>query len=80
MAVNVLKAMNFRPFGADEKQWMKSQLESLISKHMQPREIIYYLASQCHQRQIEIPSYHYFAENITKIYNSNESHLLGIIR
>ncbi|MBA3662247.1 MAG: DUF4158 domain-containing protein [Gammaproteobacteria bacterium] len=78
--IAILKAMNFRYFDTDEKEWMKSQLENLISKHMQPREIIYYLASQCHQRQIEIPSYHYFSDNITKIYNSIENDLVTIIK
>jgi hypothetical protein len=76
----ILKTMNFREFGTDEKEWMHSQLENLVSKHMQPREIIYYLASQFHQRQVEIPSYHYFSDNITKIYNSVECNLLTIIK
>lgn len=78
--IAILKAMNFRSFDTDEKQWMKLQLESLVSKHMQPREIIFYLASQCHQRKIEIPSYHYFSDSITKIYNLIENNLLTIIK
>jgi hypothetical protein len=54
----ILKAMNFRVFDTDAKQWLQMQLENLVAKHMQRREIIYYLASQCHQQKIEIPCYH----------------------
>ncbi|MEO8402256.1 MAG: DUF4158 domain-containing protein [Gammaproteobacteria bacterium] len=38
----ILKAMHFRSFDSMAKEWMKSQIENLVSKHMQPREIIYY--------------------------------------
>lgn len=76
----ILKAMNFRPLDVKTKSWLQTQLESLASKHMQPREMIYYLASQCYQQQIEIPTYHYFAEHITQIYNSVENRLITIVK
>lgn len=72
--------MNFRAFDVNAKEWMATQLENLASKHMQPREMIYYLASQCHQQKIEIPSYHYFTDSITKIYNSIENTLLKFVK
>lgn len=75
----ILKAINFRSFDETEKAWLQDQLANLVAKQMQPREIIYYLASQCHQQQIEIPSYHYFAECITQCYNQAELDLIKII-
>lgn len=61
----ILNAMQFRPFDRQAKDWLQTQLENLAAKHTQPRDMIYYLASQCHQQQIKIPSYHYFTEQIT---------------
>jgi hypothetical protein len=76
---SILKAINFLPFDEAAKEWLQNQLVNLVSKQMQPREIIYHLASLCHQQKIEIPSYHYFAEHITHCYNLAETELLKII-
>ncbi|MAZ38499.1 MAG: hypothetical protein CMF49_08720 [Legionellales bacterium] len=69
----ILKSMNFRPFDKNSKAWLEHQLINLVTKQMQPREIIYHLASQCYQQQIEIPSYHYLSESITQFYNQAEA-------
>lgn len=76
----ILQHMGFKPFDKKAKVWLLAQMDNLIAKQMQPREMIYYLASQCHQKQIEIPSYHYFAENITNLYNAHEKKLLAIVK
>src|SRR3990167_2415995 len=52
----ILDAMNFTPFDDDAKKWMQDQLGNLVSKQMQPREIIYHLSALCYQKQIEIPT------------------------
>lgn len=76
----ILDYMGFKLFDQEAKQWGLNQMENLIEKQMQPREIIYYIASQFHQRQIEIPSYYYFTENITSLYNAHEKKLLAIVK
>ncbi len=76
----ILNSMGFKLFDQEAKQWGLNQMENLIEKQMQPREIIYYLASQFHQRQIEIPSYYYFTENITALYNAHEKKLLAMVK
>lgn len=75
----ILKSMNFQAMDDDTKIWLHVQLENLISKQMQPREIIFHLSALCHQKQIEIPSYHYFTDHISKLYNKAEDDLLTLI-
>jgi|GEM_PF-2467353 len=76
----ILKKMSFRPFDKYTQAWLGNQLMSLAAKQMQRREIIYHLASQCHQQQIEIPSYRYFSESITQCYNQIEANFIKIIK
>ena len=75
----ILSSMGFKSFDKEEKQWVLAQIKNFTEKQMQPREMIYFIASQCHQKQIEIPGYHYFAENITSQYNEHEKQLLAIV-
>lgn len=78
--LSILKLLNFQAFDDKAKELFRFQVENLISKQMQPREIIYHVASLCYQKQIEIPTYHYFSECITNCYNENEAKLLALVK
>ncbi len=75
----VMKAMQFKPFDQTDKALLYERIQRLAEKHMQPREILYFLASQLHQQKTEIPGYYTFSEAISKIYNQVEAKLLSVI-
>ncbi len=76
---SILFAMTFAPFDENTKTMLCENIERLVEKQVQPREMIYHLASQLHQQKIEIPGYYTFVENITLVYNQFEDNLLSTI-
>ena len=72
----ILAAMGFKPYDYNAKEFLNENIKQLVSKQMQPSEIIYYLSSQLNQQKIEIPGYYTFVETITKSYNIFETNLL----
>jgi hypothetical protein len=76
---SILIAMTFAPFDETAKAMLCGNIKRLVEKQVQPREIIYHLASQLHQQKIEIPGYYTFVENITLVYNQFEDSILSTI-
>lgn len=76
---SILLAMKFTAFDENTKNILYENIKRLVEKQVQPREIIYHIASQLHQQKIEIPGYYTFVENITLVYNQFEDNLLNII-
>lgn len=60
-----MNAMQFKPFDQADKALLYERIQRLAEKQRQPREILYFLASQLHQQKIEIPGFCTFNEAIS---------------
>jgi TnpA family transposase len=75
----ILTLLGFKPFDETAKSLLQEHIQRQVEKQAQPRDIIYYLASQLHQQKIEVPGYYSFVETITQAYNQFEAEILQAV-
>ena len=76
----ILELMDAKPFDKIQMEWIETETQRRIQQFTEPRQLFLELLNLIVEKQIELPSYHYFAELITRRYLDYEGELTRIVK
>lgn len=75
----IRKYINLYPFDDNEKKLFLESIKDRVLRHYSPKQIFLEVFEILKNKRIEVPSYNYFALNITQFISDYEKHLFQLV-